>query len=201
MRKLGIIISLIGIAHLTACDKKNSTTITKETTETSSEAPKPDLSTPEKAIYSFQSFKNWSEEWKKIVGKKYLHDQEDKFNQIKYSLFQDRSAQILKQERERFLQDQAEKFEFTIAEMKKETDTRVVAIVNVRNVTPIVAGAVVDEFDKKRRADGVKFKFDLELENAKWLISQITEWEEYSNKWEPIIKRREPTVDSRVYLP
>lgn len=201
MRKFGIVL-MIGIAILTACDKKSSTAATKETTEAPkySEAPKPDLSTPEKAIYSYQAFKNWSNEVINAVSIKNYSEHEAKVAPVKFAHFNDRTVQIFKQHDDYIHKNPADKYEFSIIEMKKETDTRVVAIVNIRNVTPIPSDVVPSENDIKQRADGFKFKFELELENSKWLISQITKWEEYSKVWSYPIKKREPSANTHVYL-
>ena len=67
--------------------------------------------------------------------------------------------------------------------MKKETDTRVIAMVRVLNITPIPAGAEQIESVSKWRQEGKRFKIVLELENARWLISDILELSGYPEKW------------------
>ena len=52
----------------------------------------------------------------------------------------------------------------------------------VRNATPIPAGAEADEYDKKWRETGFKFKYLVEKSGGVWKISQVYKYDE-SNKY------------------
>ena len=149
------------------------------------EPPKLDLSTPEKAIYSYQAAQNWMNHERVLAQKKLFEEYQEKFENIEKrwrpvtdQRFSNRVLQIIKQneeyEKNKIKEDIARQYEFSIVEMKKETDTRVIALVKVANVTP-VSGVIMSEDNKKKREEGEKFKFELELDNNKWLITQISD--------------------------
>ena len=205
MKLFSYFVFVVFIALTAGCEKKTAIiTEAKEVTEASNptEAPKVDLTTPEKAIYSYQAIKNWkfSEEkraYSKITKDYFekLKQEQSRINSVSNSLYNVRITQIVKQNEDANLGyefDSIPQYEFTIEEMKKETDTRVIAMVKVRNATPLKNEIKLKDENKKMRDEGEKFKFDLELDNGRWLISQISEWRSYSTKWAQLFKTPEP---------
>lgn len=70
-----------------------------------------------------------------------------------------------------------EVFEREILKITNETETRSVATVNIKNVTPLSAGAVPSEYDKKRRTQGKDYQYVLTKTSQGWKIEDIKEWD------------------------
>jgi hypothetical protein len=75
-----------------------------------------------------------------------------------------------------------EQFSRDIDEVKSESETRAIVFATVRNATPIPAGAEANEYDKKWRETGFKFKYLVEKSGGVWKISQVYKYDE-SNKY------------------
>ncbi|NDP64788.1 hypothetical protein [Polaromonas sp.] len=69
-----------------------------------------------------------------------------------------------------------------IDEVKTESETRAIVFTSVRNVTPLPVGSEVDEYDKKWRTEGFKFKYLVEKVGGEWKITQVYKYDE-SNKY------------------
>jgi hypothetical protein len=69
-----------------------------------------------------------------------------------------------------------------IQEVKAESETRAVVFAHVKNVSPIPVGAEPDEYDKKFRQDGFRFKYVLEKTSSGWKVSQVFKYSE-TNKY------------------
>lgn len=91
-----------------------------------------------------------------------------------------------------------ERFSREIQEVKMETETRAVVFVKIANATPIPEGAVPDADDKKRRAEGERFKYLLEKSADGWKISQVYRYYEFAKKylnkdpWEAVYEPDQP---------
>lgn len=66
-----------------------------------------------------------------------------------------------------------EKYEREILKIDNESETRAIALVNIKNVTPIPSGAEPDEYDKKRRADGVVYRYIFSKAAEGWKIEDV----------------------------
>lgn len=79
-----------------------------------------------------------------------------------------------------------EQYERDIRKIENETETRAVAIVWMRNITPIPVGAEPTNFDKERRSEGSEYKFVLGKTSEGWKIEDIQEFDlappDYSKK-------------------
>lgn len=216
MRLSALILWVLLVAGISGCEKKPdaNTTARAETGKNANaevaDAPKLDLTTPEKAIYSYQALKNWELAALQSVTSsltrqynKKLTEATSKIDTHVFNAFTERSVSILKDNDRRAYSYYSDKvirqYEFVIQEMKKETDTRVVAIVHVKNSTPIKSDISLDYFDKKRREEGALYKFELELDKGRWLISQLSQFDRNSSKWEPAIKKMELTTSPDLY--
>lgn len=79
-----------------------------------------------------------------------------------------------------------EEFDRQVSEIKMETESRAVAFVTVRNVTPIPEGADSSNDVQKWRAEGERFKFEFSKEQSGWKLEQVSKYEKYGEKWEPM---------------
>lgn len=70
-----------------------------------------------------------------------------------------------------------ESFEREILKITNETETRSVATVNIKNITPLPPGAVPSEHDKKRRDKGVEYQYILTKTSEGWKIEDIKQWD------------------------
>lgn len=78
-----------------------------------------------------------------------------------------------------------------ILEVKTESETRAILFAKVKNVTPIPEGAEPDEYDKKFRKEGFRFKYLIEKSSEGWKLSQVYEYDRYSTtgeSWRAIYK-------------
>ncbi|MEO6248545.1 MAG: IMS domain-containing protein [Sphingomicrobium sp.] len=96
----------------------------------------------------------------------------------------------------------ATKLSLEIKEVKEETPTRAIVIANIRNITAIPDGATVDDFDKKRRADGEDFKYELTKEKSEWRISQVYSFDDIEkHDWEVKYKDDDGPYVPSIALP
>lgn len=85
-------------------------------------------------------------------------------------------------------------YERDIQEVKTESETRAIAFVKIKNITPIPLGAEPDEYDKQYRKDGFRFKYLLEKSSEGWKVSQVYKYDEINLKylkkdpWEKLYK-------------
>lgn len=192
------------VVALTGCDKKTDAAAPSASSGKDAAIAKPipppkvDLSTPEKAIYSFQEIKNWemAETARRITEislanqKKYEAVYND-VGKICLSSFSSRALQILSDDHRKSVEESrrgpVHRYDFVITELKKETDSRVIAFLTVKNSTPVEGGVTLDEASQKLREKGWKYKIDLELDNGRWLIAQISDLSLYPEQWQPKI--------------
>lgn len=73
-------------------------------------------------------------------------------------------------------------YEREIVEAKVETDTRATIHVVIRNSTPIPEGADVTDYDRKRRAQGDKYRYVLERGDEGWKVAEIWEFDSILDK-------------------
>lgn len=85
-------------------------------------------------------------------------------------------------------------FDREILEVKTESETRAIIFAKVFNATPVPEGAEPDEYEKKFRKDGFKFKYLIEKSSEGWKVSQVYEFDKYSTNgesWKPTYKYSE----------
>ena len=164
--------------------------------------PSTDFSSPEKSLYSYQSMLNYnSANWSHLFNKS--KEDEQKYFSTAFSI---QANEIMNNNRQIESIKFATEYDFSIKEMKKETDSRVVAFVTIRNTTPFLPGIEIHENIKELRELGTQFKFVLELDKAKWCIAGIYKWDLKKADWsEKIVKKSPKTeadyLDSLIWIP
>jgi len=66
-----------------------------------------------------------------------------------------------------------------IESVKQETESRAVALVRIRNVSPIPEGAKPDSWQIKLRERGQMFRYVIEKEGPDWKIAEVWENDEH----------------------
>lgn len=75
-----------------------------------------------------------------------------------------------------------QKFSRVISELRMETDTRAIIEGRMKNVTPIPAGFVLSEDQRREREKGERVRYVLTNTGSGWRIEQIFAWTiDYSN--------------------
>lgn len=69
-----------------------------------------------------------------------------------------------------------EMFEREIIKITNETETRSIAIVNIKNITPMPEGATPNKYDKERREKGIDYQYILTKTGQGWKIEDVKEW-------------------------
>lgn len=90
----------------------------------------------------------------------------------------------------------------TIQEVKVESESRAVVIANIRNTTPIPAGAQPDKYDTERREHGELFRYVLEKSGTSWQIAEVYMRDElrlYGGDWRKILPITSDYVPSTSY--
>jgi len=68
-----------------------------------------------------------------------------------------------------------------IHNVNRESETRAVVSAVIRNSRPIPSGAEPTDFERKTRAEGVKFRYVLEKSGESWLLTQVYMYDEVEN--------------------
>jgi len=76
-------------------------------------------------------------------------------------------------------------FRREIQEVKAESETRAVVFVKIMNATPIPEGAVMDDYSKKQRETGARYKYIVEKTAEGWRIAEIYTMSSFAKSWEP----------------
>lgn len=74
-------------------------------------------------------------------------------------------------------------FDREIETVKVETESRAVAVVTIKNVTPIPEGADQEPRTLKVRESGERYKYVLEKSEFGWGVSEISEWDDWGKQW------------------
>lgn len=90
-----------------------------------------------------------------------------------------------------------EQFNRDIVDIKQDTESRATAMVSIKNSTPLPAGAVISDSDKKTRDKGITLRYVLEKEADGWKVAQVYEYVEYRRVWEKVF----PTPTRDDYAP
>lgn len=62
-----------------------------------------------------------------------------------------------------------------ILKVETESETRAIVLVNMKNITPIPAGAELDEYDKKFREEGFNYRYIMTKTGEGWKIEDVQE--------------------------
>ncbi|TAK91980.1 MAG: hypothetical protein EPO06_01815 [Burkholderiaceae bacterium] len=158
---LGIL--LIGLSLSVAASDNNTTT------SQSVDMPKPDLTTPENALRSYWAIKQWEDKTIAYEQRRLgLHSLV-----ATRPLFVSVSTGDMRKYFEAFQPSSFEVLERSIRSLKPETDTRVIAIVNIKNITPVPDGARPSAREIKVRERGCDFKYVLVREDGSWKIAEV----------------------------
>lgn len=76
-----------------------------------------------------------------------------------------------------------ETFEREIQEVKNESETRSIIFAQIRNTSPIPAGADPTPDDRKSRADGYRYKYLLEKTADGWKVSGVYRFNEINQRY------------------
>ncbi len=63
-----------------------------------------------------------------------------------------------------------------ILKVETETETRAIVLVSATNTTPLPPGEVLDEYDKKWRTEGFKYRYIMTKAADGWKIEDLQEW-------------------------
>lgn len=156
--------------------------------------PKPDLSTPERALRSYWALKDWYFE----AGRRADEEVERRLPEPieVYGAVSTGEARAYWSEPWPRLQDKRQR---DIEAIMQEAESRAVALVRVRNVTPIPPGVHGSPQEVERREAGVMFRFLLEREGGEWKISQIWRDDGPMQGWTKQLDRGEPYYPSAVF--
>lgn len=87
-----------------------------------------------------------------------------------------------------------------ILAVEPESDTRATVLARIRNVTPVPAGAVADEFAARRRAEGDVYRYVFERDSAGWkLVQVLTKSYPGDMTWQAYFKAEDLTVPTWTY--
>jgi hypothetical protein len=70
-----------------------------------------------------------------------------------------------------------ERYERDIAKVEAESETRAIVLANIKNITPVAAGSVLDKYDLKWRSEGFNFRYVMGKTSEGWKIEDVQEWE------------------------
>ena len=136
---------------------------------TSEPPPQADLSTPEKALQSYWALKNWEHET--------LKTEVAKLRTAGFEVAAPYIAKVTAGAAQRYfaaLKDQpSEILERHIDEISVAAGGQVVALVTIKNVTPIPADARPTQAQLQERARGRRFKYVLVVDGNDWKVSEV----------------------------
>lgn len=168
-------------AVMAACAPEKPIQLSESASTARPPQPKPDLSTPDRALKSYWAKKDWHERlmWqaeddfrKKVVAK--LPAKGEVLATVvtaellAYWRWHDKQISLYHDDKQR-----------EIESVKQETESRAVALVRIRNVSPIPEGAKPDSYQIKVRERGEMFRYVIEKEGPDWKIAEVWENHEY----------------------
>lgn len=185
-----ISLAAITILCLSACDKANDTPVevSNEAERRIAEVPL-DLSSPDKALKSYWATRD---EVRRAIDRQ--SNQETAFgSEIKALLLKVGAPEIFNFDHKAV----HETFSRDIEDVDVQSETRAVVVVRIKNITPIPAGAEVDEYDSKARENGERYRYVLEKTPAGWRVAEMWTWSVYpTEEW----KKNRPT-DGKPSVP
>lgn len=157
---------------LSACNKPSGTTekVAASSDRSISKIPL-DLTSPDNALKSYWAAKD---EVRRAVDLK--SDEETAFGKEVRSLLEKVAAPGIFDFNHRPV---LETFSRDIEDVDVQSETRAVIIARIKNITPIPAGAEVDEYDKKARENGERYRYVLEKSAAGWRVAELWTWSTY----------------------
>ncbi len=92
-------------------------------------------------------------------------------------------------------------FDRQITKVDVQSDTRAVVTAQIRNTTPPDQGASLDSGDKRTKEAGEPLQYVLERKdsNSGWKIAQVSRYRAYTQSWESVFKKPEPSNHKWVY--
>ena len=160
-------------------------------------APPPpiDLSTPDRALKSYWARKDWY--------KGLIRDAVQKFeNTLKLPRPPDVYGPITSGDALAYWGevklDEETNVQRDIDTVKQETDSRAVALVRIKNITPIPEGAQPSARQFKEREAGIMFRYVLEREGNSWKVAEVWINSDLMG-WRKLTEKRPPLYPSSVY--
>lgn len=92
-------------------------------------------------------------------------------------------------------------FDRQIKKVEVQSDTRAVVTTQIRNTTSPDQGASLDSEDKKTKEAGETLRYVLERKDTSggWKIAQVSRYRAYTQSWEDVLKKPEPSNHKWVY--
>jgi hypothetical protein len=153
-----------------------------------------DLSTPDKALKSYWAVRDENRQRREVTYSKIRGD---------LATEEKRLADVASSELwRRQVPSATETFTRDILDLKVESESRAVVAVNVRNSTPVPAGAELTKYDEERRRDGELYRYVLEKGQRGWQVAEIWKWETYPSpaRFAKFLPRdSKPSVPSLTY--
>lgn len=149
--------------------------------------PNPDLSTPDRALKSYWAQKDWQERLRRQTDDEIRKKVAAKLPTNTEVYAPVVTAELLAYWRWRdkqtgLYQDKQREIE----SVKQETESRAVALVRIRNVSPIPEGAKPEPWQIKARQRGEMFRYVIEKEGPDWKIAEV--WENREGPLGPPLK-------------
>ena len=66
-----------------------------------------------------------------------------------------------------------EKYERDINKIETESETRAVVLINIKNITPLLPGSVLDQYETKWRGEGFNYRYIMTKTSEGWKISDV----------------------------
>lgn len=182
--------ALMFMVLLSACSKPDQK-ISEE--KTSFKKVQLDLSTPDKALKSYWAAFDAANFNTTIVRKKHLSD----FNSANSQLALVQSKAIYE---ERYsISMVSEIYSRDILEVKVESESRAVIEAQIKNTTPNPPGVELEDWQKRQRDEGERYKYILEKNNNGWIVTEIWRWSEYFKEWNKYSPDEKPEIFSIPY--
>lgn len=181
------IICIVIIFGLLACSREPSMP-----TFTPPPQPQLDFSTPDRALKSYWAQKEWWNEYVRKVSER-IHAQLPEYPEV---MMQVTTGQL----KTYYSKPQfpEEKLQREIISVKQETDSRAVAIANIRYFTEISANLNLTYEQLRERERGTDFKYVLEREGKAWKVAEVWRKWNYTERWEKLYTRDKPFVPTFV---
>ncbi|MFZ6721719.1 hypothetical protein [Undibacterium sp. Ji49W] len=213
MKKISIL--LLTALALSACDQKSNvpagpstaTATAPATAAPASSAPAPaptkaaevetvqlDMSTPDRALKSYWQVRDQIRTKDTLLQNARLQESIDQQKQLP-----DVATSALTANWKSKLWT-PETFTRDIMEVKLESESRAIIIVNMKNSTPIPAGAEIEKIEENYRRNGENYRYVLEKDQQGWKVAEIWEKPSYQKTWSKSYpKPNKPFVGALTY--
>ena len=132
--------------------------------------PAPDLSSPDRALKSYWAMQDWTR-------KTDVSDEELARYAVRRKEWLEAMTLVLTGEelsdKQKVPSPTLEEYERDILEVRVETDTRAVALVRIRNVTPVPVGAEMSRISEQQRLNGDQYRYIIEKTAVGWKVSEV----------------------------